>query len=289
MKRICGIATKFGTVQSFMLANLDYCAKKGGYDAFCISQPNDNANVDFGEVKFLPMDIKWGYISPLEFIKTVIRFYRIFKREKFDIIQYATFNAAFCASIAGWLARVPVRINLQWGMSYSTATGFQHYFRRTVDKITCLFSTSVQPDSKSNLEYAIKDKLYPARKGTVIYNGSACGIDLARFNIVKKAEWKEAVYSEFNLSGYEKVFGYVGRVIPDKGINELLSAFMTIDNPKSCLVLVGQLTQVDELDQEIYSKAKTKQNIKFLGPHYNPERFYAAFDYFLLPSYHEGL
>ena len=287
-KKICGIATLPGTVKSFMLANLNYMADRD-YSAYCIC--NDNPSFqkdDLGKVVHIPSHLKWGYCGPIEVIRQIRWFYRIFKKEKFGIIQYATFNAAFPASIAGWLAHVPVRINLQWGMSYASSTGWQRVLRRTVDKITCVFSTSVQPDSKSNLKYAIEDHLYPARKGYVLYNGSACGADLKKFDISKRDEWRAGIREKHKLQNCSCVFGYVGRVVPDKGINELLEAFMNIGNPNTCLLLVGGLDHVDELNQTLYQKALGTDNIIFVGPVPNPAAYFASFDFMLLPSYHEG-
>ena len=288
-KKICGIATMSGTVEAFMLGNLNYMAEHG-YEAYCMSQ--NDANVDkihFGNVKYIPhKSMTWGMVGPITFFKNVRDFYKVFKKEKFDIIQYATFNAALSASIAGWLARVPVRINLQWGMSYASRTGFQHYFRRTVDKIICLCSTSVQPDSRSNYNYAVADHLYPARKGCVIYNGSACGVNFNRFDINKRAEWRAQVFEKYGLTKYKRIFGYVGRLIVEKGINELMEAFEKLNDPESCLIFVGRTDRTETLNQELLERIKSLPNVIFTGSVKNPEVYYAAFDFMILPSYQEG-
>ena len=284
--KICGISTLPVTLKTFMLGNLNYVTGHG-FDSYCISQYANGAlsTEMLGNVKYIPVNIKWGYVSPIEAIKTIYRLYKVFKKEKFDVIQYATFNASFCSSIAGWLAGVPVRINLQWGLSYASVKGWQHYFRRTV----CLFSTSVQPDSKTNLQFAISDHLYPARKGCVIYNGSACGVDLQKFDIEQRQKWSGEVKKEYRLEKFERIFGFVGRVIPEKGINEMLEAFMSLENAeKACLVVVGPTDRADLLDKDLYEKAKQQENIVFTGGVANPAKYYAAFDYMILPSYQEG-
>lgn len=284
--KICGIATLPGTVKSFMLGNLNYMADNG-YDAYCVCNPTLSAD-ELGKVRIIESNIKWGFVSPFEFFRQIRWFYTLFKKEHFDIVQYATFNAAFPASIAAWMARVPVRIDLQWGMSYITAKGVEHYFKRAVEKITCWCSTSVQPDSFGNLKLATEDGLYPASKGCVIYNGSASGVDLEKYNYNKRAEWRKELFNKYAIQNYKKYFGYVGRVVKDKGIDELLEAFMSLKNNNAFLWIVGPLDATYSLNQELYEKAKQMKNICFTGSVDNAAKYYAAMDFMLLPSYHEG-
>lgn len=285
MKKICGITTLPGTIKSFMLPNLEYVSDHG-YECYCISSPGELTS---DKVTFIPISqMKWGLMSPLQLIKCVRALYKIFKKEKFDIIQYATSNAALCAAIAGWLAKIPVRIDCQWGISYPIYKGWRRWLFYYSTKIVCRLSTSVQPDSNGNLRFSIENKLYPAEKGEVIYNGSACGVDLEKYNFQKRSEWRKEVSEHFNLGKYKTVFGFVGRVVVEKGINELLDSFIRLDKPDSCLMLVGPLNDVTRLNQEIYKKAKEKTNIIFVGRVPNAAKYYAAFDYMMLPSYQEG-
>ena len=153
-----------------MLENLKYAASKG-WESYAISQPTEMFTEDIlGSVKYIPVDIKWGNVSPWEVFKTIWHLYKIFRREKFGVIQYATSNAALYACIAGWMARVPVRIYCQWGISYTDFTGIKLWFYKTAEKVTCLFSTSVQPDSKANLKFSLEEGLYSEKKGSVLFN-----------------------------------------------------------------------------------------------------------------------
>lgn len=285
MKKICGITTKPGTITSFMLGNLEY-VKEHGYESYCISSPG---NIMSDKVIFIPIkQMKWGIMSPIELVKCVYILYKIFKREKFDIIQYATSNAALCSAIAGRLAKVPVRINCQWGISYPIYKGWKRLMFYYSHKTTCLLSTSVQPDSKSNLEFSIANKLYPPKKGEVIFNGSACGIDLDKYNFHKRKEWREELFDLYDLSKYKIIYGFVGRVVVEKGINELLEAFIKLGAKDSCLMIVGPLDDVGRLNQDLYLTAKSCENIIFVGRVANAAKYYAAFDFMMLPSYQEG-
>lgn len=290
MKKICGIATLPGSIKAFMLSNLQYVAEHG-FECSCISCPEEGQCEEeyWGDVKFLPIkEMKWGLMTPWEVVKCIKKLYFIFRRERYDIIQYATSNAAFCASIAGWLARIPVRINCQWGISYPIYKGWKRMLFYYSHKITCRLSTSVQPDSKGNLTFSIKEKLYPASKGTVIFNGSACGLDLDKYDIKKREEWRNALFKQYDLEKYKRIFGFVGRVTVEKGINELLQSFINLDNPEICLMIVGLLDDIRRLNQDILNLAQKKDNIIFVGPVKSTSNYYAAFDFAILPSYQEG-
>lgn len=286
--KICGITTKAGTIKAFMLENLKYVTNHG-WHAYTICQPNDLLTDEIlGTVRHIPVNIKWGNVSPWEVFKTIWELYKIFRKERFDVIQYATSNAALYACAAGWLARVPVRIYCQWGISYTDYTGIKLWFYKTAEKVTCMFSTSIQPDSKANLKFSIEEKLYTASKGSVLFNGSACGADLVKYDIGSKKEWGGEISSKYNTKKYKKILGYVGRVVPEKGINELLEAFMRIDNPDILLMIVGPTTEVDRLNQELYQKSLKKENIIYVGPVPNAAKYFAVFDFLMLPSYREG-
>jgi len=288
MKKICGLTTQPITIKAFMLENLKYAANYG-WETYAISQPSELLTKDIlGPVKYISIDIKWGNVSPWEVFKTIWHLYKIFRKEKFDVIQYATSNAALYACIAGWMARVPVRIYCQWGISYTDFTGIKLWFYKTAEKVTCLFSTNVQPDSKANLKFSLEERLYPENKGSVLFNGSACGADLVKYDIKKKDEWAKEIASQFNVQKYKMIFGYVGRVVPEKGINELLEAFIKINNSDSLLMIVGPTNEVDRLNHNIYQKSLKQANIVYVGSVPNAAKYFAVFDFMMLPSYREG-
>lgn len=289
MKKICAISTLPGTINSFMLGNLKYVSEHG-YESYCICGIGEGlSNEVLGNVKYYPInEMKWGIMSPLELYRCIKTLYKIFKREKFDIIQYATSNAAFCASIAGWLAKVPVRINCQWGIAYPIYKGWKRWLFYYSTKIICKLSTSVQPDSKGNLQFSIEHRLYPKEKGCVLYNGSACGVDLEKYDITKRKEWRNYIFKQYDLGKYKIIYGFVGRVVVEKGINELLKAFLNLNCSDACLLVVGSLNDVQRLDQSLYNKAQESTNIIFVGSVSNTAMYYAAIDFLILPSYQEG-
>lgn len=286
--KIAGIATKAQGIKWFMLDNLRYAAKNG-FDPYIICEPSDifeNENCE--GVTYIPQKMGRGNVSPMEVLRCVWNLYKEFKRGKYDIIQYTSSNASLYGAIAGWLARIPIRIYCQWGISYTDYSGFKLWFYKTMVKVTCKLSTHVQPDSFGNLEFSIKEGLYPPQKGNVIFHGSACGVDLKRFDYTQKENWGKDIKEQYNIPSEDKVLGFVGRIVPEKGVNELLEAFMTLKREKVSLFVVGPYYEIKRLNQEIYLKAQKHPKIHFTGPVSNPAKFYAAFDFFVFPSYREG-
>ena len=285
--KICGITTRSGTAK-IMVPTLTYVAEKG-YDSYLICQPCNNFNNGaIAPITYIPVEMGRGAVSPMEVLKCTYRLYKIFKQQKFDIVQYASSNAGLYASIAAWMAHVPVRIFCQWGIPYTDYTGMKLKFFKFMEYFTCLLSTSVQPDSHLNREWAIKEGLFKPEKGVVLGKGSAQGVSLKRFDIQKKTIWREEIRKQYQIPEEVKVFCFVGRIVPQKGVNELMEAFIRIDRNDTYLFILGAPDEINSLDQELLTKIKKKKNVVFTGAVSDPERYVAASDYLVLPSYREG-
>lgn len=285
--KICGIVTKAFAIRAFMLDNLKYVHEKG-FDSSFVCEPDNFSEKELGGLKYHPIVMGRGYVSPFEIIRVIYQLIILFKKEKYDIIQYSSSNAGLYAAIAGWFAGVPVRVFCMWGLAFVDAKGLTRFFRKFLYKIICFFSTSVQSDSYANLEVAIEEKLISPQKGSVIHKGSATGVDMDRFNISNKEIWRKAVKNEYKIPESSRVIGYVGRLVPEKGLNELFEAFSRITDERIYLLVVGPYYNVTALDQDLYNWAQKNQRIIFVGPVMNTAKYYAAMDFLILPSYREG-
>ena len=289
MKKICYITTKVTTLDSFVFPLLDTILEKTDWK---ISVICDDEAAAYGMVPkgidYFPVSMERG-IS-LTGIKAMLQMYRIFKREKFDLIQYSTPNAALYASLAGWLAHVPVRLYCQWGMAYVGMSGFNRKIFKLEEKLVCALSTWIEPDSKSNLEFAHKEGLYPTNKGSVVGCGSASGINLSKFDCSQKEKYRKDIRETFGIGADTYVFGYVGRITRDKGMNELFQAFQRLLSCQKDIVLlmVGGLENEGLLDQNLLKWAQNSERIIFTGEVTDVEKYLSAMDCFILPSYREG-
>lgn len=289
MKKICYVTTISLTIKAFILDVAKYLNESGGYDITFIC----NEDLDFEKslpkhIHYIPVSMKRG-IHPSG-LKAIFTLYKIFVRNKYDIIQYSTPNASFYAAIAGKLAKVPLRLYCQWGIAYVGFKGIKRKIFKWLEKITCHISTWIEPDSKSNLLFAHSEGLYDQNKSSVVWNGSASGVNLEKFRMQSKEEWREEIRSNYQIDKETAVIGFVGRINRDKGINELLEVAKILISEKRnvMFLLVGPDDKCPFLNKESYQWSKASQQIIYAGEVGETEKYYATMDMFVLPSYREG-
>jgi len=158
-----------------------------------------------------------------------------------------------------------------------------------MDRLLCAFATDIYPEGQG-----VKADLYRykvTRKPlSIIANGNITGVDTNYFTIPKDSE-KESIRNSLKINHSDYVFLYVGRLVGDKGINELISAFTAVslqyENAK--LLIVGYLeSELDPLKTETILAIETNEKIIFVGFQADVRPYYAAADCLVLPSYREG-
>lgn len=289
MKSICFITTIPTTLRAFVLQFAKYMHENCDCKITFISSPNEEFQNCLPEyIRFIPVKMERG-IS-LGGFKSFLILYKIFKKEKFDLVQYSTPNAACYASIAAFLTRIPTRLYCQWGIAYVGLDGFKRKIFKTIERLVCFCSTKVEPDSKSNLLFSIKEKLYKASKGEVIWNGSASGVNLEKFDFSKKNEYRKEIRCKLKIPDNAFVYGFVGRINRDKGINELFTAMRSVMayNESAYLILVGNSELGKGVDESLYAWARNEERVIFCGYTNVAEQYVASMDCYVLPSYREG-
>ena len=113
------------------------------------------------------------------------------------MVQYSTPNASFYASIAAKSAKVPVRLYCQWGIRYVGLSGISRKIFKFLEKIVCRKSTHIRAVSNGNMQFAIDEGLYRADKVKVIGNGGTIGVDMQKYDISKKNNWKKEIKERF--------------------------------------------------------------------------------------------
>lgn len=215
---------------------------------------------------------------------------KLFQREKFDLVQYSTPNASMYAAVAARLAKIPVRLYCQWGMVYVTMSGVKRMLFETIERMVCRFSTQIQPDSFGNLEFCRKAGFYNEQKSLVIWNGSAKGLDLSAFDVAKKAAYAKEIRETYNIPDGALVMGFVGRLGREKGCNELFIAFRALKAqfPALKFLFVGPIEKEETIEPELLAYFRTCPDIIKTGRVSHVEKYTAAMDVFVLPSYREG-
>ena len=291
-KRICFVTTISASIKSFLLPLARYMVENDNYDVTFVCDEDESMYPLMNEhIHYKPIKMKRGIA--FDGVVVIYKLIKLFKREKFDIVQYATPNASLYGSIASRMAGVPVRIYCEWGVRYIDFTGLARFAYRQLMKIMCNNATHIEVESHSIYDFSVKDKLYKPEKAMVIWNGSACGVDLDRYILSNKTQWRKEVRSEYKIEDDARVFGYCGRITRDKGLNELFGAFKRVVETsnskfKAYLMIIGGNDNVQSIDPELFSWAKTCPQVIFTGFTNNVPRFYSALDVFTSLSYREG-
>ena len=289
MFKICFITTSFGTIKAFVLRFAEYLYNNYDIDITFVCQEGKGIEQLMPpHFHYRPVNMERGvHFSALRSIKEMKK---VIKNGHFDLIQYSTPNASFYASLVGKKCKVPVRLYCQWGMAYVGFSGIKRLIFKTIERSICKKSTHIEPDSRGNLLFGIKEKLYPSYKGSVIWNGSASGVSFDKFDISKKICYSEQIRTALKIPPEAFVFGFVGRITGDKGINELLSAFQSIEKEyKNCyLIFVGSEDKIESIDSGLYKYAHEDSQIRMCGSTSVVEQYLSAMDCFVLPSYREG-
>lgn len=231
-------------------------------------------------------------ITPLKDLSALYKLYRFLKTEKPKIVHTHTPKAGIVGMMAAYFAGVPVRLHTVAGLPLMEATGFKRTILNIVEKLTYRFATRVYPNSKGLYDFIASEKFAPLEKVAIIGNGSSNGIDTSYFSANLYSEEFIATQKEkIGIPANDFVFIFVGRLVGDKGINELVRAFESIQKVTSSvsLLLVGPFE--DSLDSlEVATKQRIEANAKIVTTGYQQDvrPYFAISDALTFPSYREG-
>lgn len=280
--RACTVSLSVGFV-SGMLDDL-----KRQYDVVLLSSPGkemDDAVAEHG-VKAIAVPMQ-RHISIRHDIVSLWRIVRAFLREKPTMVHSMTPKAGLLCMVAAWMCRVPVRIHTFTGLVFPTSHGLKKKLLMLTDAITCRCATHIIPEGEGVKNDLLSNGI--TRKPLqVLGYGNVMGIDVQRFS--RRKEIEEAASEIRDNSVFTYLF--VGRIVGDKGINELVSAFVRLNrtHPNTRLLLVGFFeNELDPVSPEARRLIEECEQIEYAGEQKgdNLVAYYAASDCFVFPSYRE--
>lgn len=290
---VCGIS---GTFKAFLEPQAKYLKKFGWIvDFACNAERFSSDSIN----QFHPLAIhRSGSVTAILIAAWQLR--KILSEGKYGMIQFCTPVASFVACLALIsmpVARRPISIYSQWGIRYVAFSGLKRFFYKRIEHFVCAVANVVQPDSYGNKVFAINERLVPESKIEVVGAGSAVGIELGSLPDRRTAFSGNKLRDELHLPRASIVFGFVGSIRADKGINELLLAFSKLCESVSSdpcpvdvrLLLIGPVCEEDPVDSSLWSSAMLNSHVIHLGYRDDVNRYYAAMDCFVFPSYREGL
>ena len=270
------------------------------YEVVLLSSPGpemDEAHEKYG-VRTIEVPME-RHISLKRDIVSLWRLIKVFRKERPDMVHSMTPKAGLLCMVAGWLTRVPVRVHTFTGLVFPTATGLQRRILMATDALTCFCATHVIPEGEGVKSDLLNNGI-TKKPLKVLGYGNVMGIDMKRFDPKRfnrngNGNDNETLrYENENGNGNETFdFLFVGRIVRDKGMNELMAAFDLLSKkyPQARLVLVGPYeNSLDPVSDETRRIIKDNPAIEAVGTKRGDDllAYYAAADCFVFPSYREG-
>lgn len=233
-------------------------------------------------------------ITPIQDLLCLWKMMRIIRSIRPHIVHTHTPKAGLIGMLAAWLCRVPVRMHTVAGLPLVEATGLKRFILVITEKITYFCATGVYPNSVGLKDYMTQALGVSNDKLKIIGKGSSNGIDTGRFKRTEDMEQQaNELRSRYGIKSGDVVFSFVGRIVKDKGIGELIHAFKKLPElpggAKVYLLLIGPFEQeLDPLHDEDYNFLHDSKNVILAGFQSDVRPWITASDVFVFPSYREG-
>jgi len=231
-------------------------------------------------------------ISPVRDIRSIWHLWGILRTLRPTVTNVGTPKAGLLGGFAAWLNRVPCRFYTLHGLRFETTTGLRRKLLILAERLACRFAHRVVCVSHSVREKAIASGLVDRERALIFGAGSCNGVDVARFAPTQQRIWRAAeLRRQFGIPADAPVALFVGRLTCDKGIAELIEAFLQLENriPNLRLLLVGSFEDGDPLPEDIRKHLETHDRVILAGPVNDTAPYYATADVLVLPSHREGL
>lgn len=255
-----------------------------GYEMVALASPGRELD-KLKEEGFHCIEVEMArHISLWKDLKALVNMVRVLHKEKPYMIHSMTPKAGLLCMMAGWLTRVPVRVHMFTGLVWPTSTGLKRRILMATDWLTCACATHVLPEGQG-VQNDLKNGGITKKPMKVLGYGNVKGVDMERFNPDRFVDIKK--------DADKFTFIFVGRIVGDKGVNELVEAFTQLHEKyqHTRLVLVGRYEEnLDPVKQVTLDRIKANPAIDACGPKYGDDLLveYVKADCHIMTSYREG-
>ena len=231
-------------------------------------------------------------ITPFRDLWAIFLLIKLFRRERPDIVHTETPKAGLLGMIAAWLCGVNIRIHTVAGLPLMVEKGVKLAVLQWIEKITYGAATNVWPNSQSLMNFIKAHRFTSFDKLRLIGEGSSNGVDTQRFSrTALDPKITETVKAELHYDPSLRYMLFVGRMVLDKGIVELVHVFLRVyEKDRSLrLILAGNFEKsLDPLPQDIEDAIRNHPAIIHISWTDRVEYYMELSSYFVFPSYREG-
>lgn len=291
MPKLIRITTVPSSLRSLLKGQLRFMSSH--FEVVAISSDSD----DFDDILRAEGGIR-GYrvrmtrkITPLQDLRALCALIRIFRRERPDIVHTHTPKAGLLGMLAARICRVPHRLHTIAGMPLLETAGLKRTILNFVERTTNACATGVYPNSFAMMEIMRKLRLADPHKMKVLGNGSSNGIDVEYFSPEAAGRSRSEIRRELGIDEDVFTFIFIGRIVRDKGMNELVEAAKLLDRAGSDyrLIMVGRFEpELDPLHEGNEEFIRTHSSICYVGQQSDVRPYLSAADALVFPSYREG-
>lgn len=257
------------------------------YEVVALSSPGEElAEIEMREgVRTIAVPM-CRHISPLRDFVSLCRLVRVFCRERPRMVHSITPKAGLLSMIAARIAGVPVRVHTFTGLVFPTASGFRRRLLMLTDKLTCRCATRIIAEGEGVRDDLLRNGV-TEKSVEVLGYGNVRGVDMQYYDRTDDVLDRAA---DSGLSSAKFTFIFVGRIVRDKGIDELAEAFCRVvdDGLDVRLLLVGEEEKGDPVSEAARQAIRNNKNICRVGWQEDVRPYYAVSDVLILPSYREG-
>ena len=287
--KLIRLSTIPGSLRSLLKGQLRFMSEKG-FDVIGVSSDGEALKeVAYNEdIRIIPINMA-RRIAPIQDLKSLWNLWVLFRKEKPVIVHSITPKAGLLSMLAAKMAGVPIRIHTFTGLVFPTRTGVMQKTLILMDKLLCWAATNIYPEGNGVRQDLINYKI-TSKPLKVIANGNINGIDLEYFSVSQVSEeQKNQLREHLGIKPNDFVFIFVGRLVSDKGINELIKAFSSLKFDNVKLLLVGPMEKkLDPLKEETLRKIETNPSIIAVGFQKDVRPYFAISNVLAFPSYREG-
>lgn len=289
--RVAHVTTVDISLRYLLLNQLEYLQRLG-YAVTGVSAPGPHAAaLEAAGIPHLPVTMTRRFFTPLQDLRALVRLYGTFKRGRFDLVHTHTPKASLLAQLAARAARVPIVVNTVHGFYFHDK--MSKWVRRSfisLEKLAARNADCILLQSREDLATALQEGI--GSRDNLFHLGN--GVDVGRFDPDRiTAEDRKRKTDELGIPPRSRVIGFVGRLVRDKGIIELLEAAAEVKREVQSLVLllIGPIDEAksDAVTPEVASELGVADVCKFLGLREDLPELYSVMDVLALPSYREGM
>lgn len=289
--RLLRITTVPESINLLLRGQLEFM-QRNGFEVMAVSADGqhrqfiENSGIPFRQVKLTRK------ITPFTDLIALVQLIFIMRQFKPHIVHTHTPKAGLLGMIAAWFCCIPVKIHTVGGLPLTEERGIRRILLNLSEKITYACSDKILVNSNALMRF-MKDYFKKhASKMYVLANGSTNGIDIDFYSktpeLVLQAQ-RLREHKQLNAQNF--IFGFVGRIVKDKGIEELTLAFRNLVEkyPHTRLLLVGQFEEdLDPLSKETIQYLQSSEFVWLAGYQHDVRPWFIAMDAFVFPSYREG-